>query len=96
MQESVAEAFSGIPRKSPSCKDANKRSNMRTGIPYNMASFNKLYVVKPRCSDGHELYLSWALPADAWKDHQCKPLDYIGAVLGDEAPGGLAHFLRSK
>jgi hypothetical protein len=42
------------------------------------------------------MVISWALPAALWENHQVKPLEYLGSVISNKAPGGLPHHLHLK
>ncbi|XP_071486548.1 nardilysin-like [Diadema antillarum] len=89
LEEWVREAFSDVPHNG-----LNQPSFMDHGQPFMKEEFCKLYKVVP-VEDMHQLDILWSLPS-LQKHYRCKPLHYLGWLLGHEGKGSIMALLKKR
>ncbi|XP_063962831.1 nardilysin-like [Lytechinus pictus] len=89
LEQWVRESFSNIPNNG-----LEKPSFSSCGQPFQHEKFHKLYKVIP-VQDEHTLDLTWSLPSQQ-KHYRCKPLHYLGWLLGHEGQGSIMALLKKR
>eukprot|EP00057_Strongylocentrotus_purpuratus_P032639 XP_788330.4 PREDICTED: nardilysin [Strongylocentrotus purpuratus] len=85
----VREAFSNVQNNS-----LERPSFTSCGQPFQHEKFHKLYKVVP-VQDQHTLDLTWSMPSQQ-KHYRCKPLHYLGWLLGHEGKGSIMALLKKR
>ncbi|XP_065834712.1 nardilysin-like [Oscarella lobularis] len=85
----IREIFVAIPRVD--CSPSDFKSS---GLPFNDDRIHRLIKVRP-VKDIHAVEIMWQLPS-MFDSYRCKPMNYVGWLLGHEGPGSILSFLKRR